>query len=156
MFFRVIFDLMPRDFMKIEIYYQKNTDHKPQLAELKAADYFDLLEEHETFEADGIPKFNSAEEYLNLSAEELLWTDIRVQGSTDDHNIRTEYYRGGHSMWHRKNYDGIEEICVITQISASQSHIVRIGKTAGSNWKTIWNTLIEELPDGSEKEVKFV
>lgn len=142
--------------MKIEIHYQTLTNPKSQIVELKPEEYFDPIEENETFEADGIPKFNFTEEYLDISVQDLQWTDILIQGTDHDHNLRTTYYKGGHSMWHSKNTDGTEEMCIATQISESELNIVRMSKTLNSSWKIVFNILSKVLADSSEEETKFV
>jgi len=124
------------------------------MLELTPEEYFDPLdeEEDENFEDHGCPKFNHAEEYLQLNTNDLKWSDIRIQGTKNDYNIRTEYYKGIHSMWHRKEANGNEEICLITQISESQTHIARIYKTKDTDWREVMNALVEDFPDGSQRD----
>lgn len=140
--------------MKIEIHYLKQSENEPEILELTPEEYFDPLdeEEDENFEDDGVAKYNHAEEYLQLNASELKWSDIRIHGTKNDYNIRTEYYKGIHSMWHRKEADGSEEICLITQISDSESHFARIYKTVETDWRVVMNALVEDLPDGSQRD----
>jgi hypothetical protein len=57
--------------MEIEIRYLKTTDAEPRFMELTPEEYFDPLEEDQTFEANGIPKFNFAEEYLDPNPDQL-------------------------------------------------------------------------------------
>lgn len=144
--------------MKIEIHYFKNSENEPGILELTPEEYFDPLdeEENENFEDHGCAKFNHAEEYLYLNAADLKWTDIRIHGTKNDYNIRTEYYKGLHSMWYRKEADGSEEICLITQISESETHIARIYKTIETDWRVVMNALAEDLPDGTNKDTNLL
>jgi len=143
--------------MKIEIHYQRHSKNEPGILALTPEEYFDPLEdEDENFEDHGIAKFNHDYEYLELNVEELKWSDIRIQHTKNDYNIRTEYYIGGHWMWHRKDSDGNEEMCLVTQISDSKQQIIRLHKIANSNWQINYSGIFEELPDDSEKEKIYV
>jgi len=143
--------------MKIEIHYQKITDIEPQFKQLTPEEYFDPLEEDETsFETSGIPKFDFAGKYLNLSAEDLKWTDVRIQGTNNKYSLRTEYYKGGHSMWHLKDFDGTEGICYTSQISDSKQQIVRLHKPVNSSWQVDYHAIWENVAKASEKEIRFI
>jgi hypothetical protein len=143
--------------MKIEIHYQTITDVEPQFIQLTPEEYFDPLEEDETsFETSGIARSEFAGEYLNLRAEELKWTDVRIQGKNSDYNVRTEYYKGGHSMWHLRDFDGTEGMCYTSQISDSRQQIIRLHKPVNSSWQVNYHGIWENEATASETEVRFI
>jgi hypothetical protein len=142
--------------MKINIRYQCR-DRALRVITLTPEEYFDPIESGESYEHDGVPKFNHAKDYLGLSSEELDWTELQLTETDNDQIIRTDFYAHGKSaMSQRKDSDGYEEIILETQIAESISHIIRVYKDKSSKWKVIYNGLIENLADGSQRETKIV
>jgi hypothetical protein len=142
--------------MKISIRYQCR-DRTLRVITLKPEEYFDPVESGESYEHDGVPKFDHAKDYLGFPSEELDWTELQLTETDNDQIIRTNFYSHGKSaMSQRKDSDGYEEIILETQIGESMSHIVRIYKDRTSEWKVIYNGIIENLTDSSQRETKII
>ncbi len=137
--------------MKIRIVYQvKNQSER--FAQLTPEEYFDPLDGNENFEDDGIPKFNHAEEYLDVAIEKLEWTEIQITETKIEKNSRTQFFDKGKSwMCHIKDSSGYEEIIISSQLSNLDTHISRIHKE-NERWQVNLNSLITDLADGSQKE----
>lgn len=141
--------------VKITISYKKH-DEPVEVITLAPEEYFDALEEGETFEEHSVPKFNYAKDYLNVSDKNLEWTEIKILGTTEDRTIRTDFYNAGKSfMSQRNDVDGYQEIIVVTTLSETNSHIVRIHKENNSIWQINYNGIIEDLADGTQREIRF-
>lgn len=142
--------------MRIEIeYLQKDSDASKKIS-LLPEDYFDPLEDGEFFERDGIPRFNHDAEYISISNSRLVWSKLTIQGTDDDRTIVTNYYCDGETwMTHRIDPNGYEEIIHNTKIDRGTWHIIRTHKKKDGAWKVILNSVIYDLPDGSEREVRF-
>lgn len=137
--------------MKIRIYYKVH-DEVEKYVDLASEEYFDSLDENENYEDDGIPKFNHAEEYLDVSTEKLEWTEIQITETKVEINIRTQVFDEGKSwMCHVKDSSGYEEIIISSQLNNSDTHIARIHKE-NKRWQVNLNSLITDLADGSQKE----
>lgn len=140
--------------MKIIIRY-KVKDESESYLDLTPEEYFDPLDEedNENFEDHGIAKFNNAEEYLEIPAERLEWTEIEVIETEIVHNIRKQFSKDGKSwMSHQKDLDGYEEIIVMSQLNDLEVNIVRIHKMKNENWQVNYNGIITDLADGSQTE----
>ncbi|HYE72867.1 MAG TPA: hypothetical protein VEF04_06030 [Blastocatellia bacterium] len=143
--------------MRIEITYKRHADPVPHTLVLEPEEYFDPLESNESFEKHGIPKHDHAIDYLPCNSEEIEWTSIQVAEIPNSYSIRTEYYRNGSMMWHRKETTGYEEICVQTNISKQECHIVRLHKNyAAASWQVNYSGKIMGLPGQPQKEEKYI
>lgn len=141
--------------MKIRICY-KTKDELEKSIDLTPEEYFDPIDEDETYENDAIPKYNHAEEYLEISTNLLEWTEIAVSETNQSHCIRTQYSDNGKSwMSHRKDLSGYEEIILSSQINSSNVHIARIHKDGNENWQVNYDGVITDLEDGSQSEQKI-
>ena len=142
--------------MRIEIHYVRRWTSELQVMALSPDEYFDPVEQGESYEEDGIPKHNHAEGYLGLPISQLIWTEIHVMGTSEDHIIRTEYSETGKAtMIHRLDADGYEEMIHFTQLTRASCHIIRTWKRGSGGWSVCLNSLIEDMPDGSQREESF-
>ncbi len=142
--------------MRIRITY-KVRDESEKYLDFMPEEYFDPVDEdeNETFEEDGIPKFNHANEYLDILTENLQWTEIEITETNNGRNIKTQYFDNGKSwMSRRKDFDGYEEIIISSQLNGSDVHIVRIHKEH-ENWQVNYDGVITDLADGSQTERKI-
>lgn len=138
--------------MKIRISYKVKND-LTKFVDLVSEEYFDPLDKDENYEDHGIAKFDHAEEYLEISPENLEWTEIEITKTKTSHSIRKQYSADGKSwMCHRKDLDGYEEIIVMSQLSDLEVNVVRIHKKENGNWQIKYNGIITDLADGSQKE----
>lgn len=138
--------------MKIVISYKVNDDLEKQIT-LTPEEYFDPIDEDETYENDAIPKYNHAEEYLGISTNLLEWTELEISETEQSHCIRTQYFDEGKSwMSHRKDLDGYEEIIVMSQLNNVDTHISRVHKKANEHWQVNLVSVITDLEDGSQSE----
>ncbi|MBX7171115.1 MAG: hypothetical protein K1X72_09165 [Pyrinomonadaceae bacterium] len=141
--------------MKIVISYKVIDDLEKQIT-LTAEEYFDPIDEDETYENDAIPKYNHAEEYLEIATNLLEWTEIAVSETKQSHCIRTQYFDEGKSwMSHRKDLYGYEEIVLSSQLNSSNVHIARIHKDDNENWQVNYDGVITDIEDGSQSEQKI-
>lgn len=141
--------------MKIQICY-KVRDEDEKFINLTAKEYFDSLDKEENFEDDGIPKFNHAEEYLNIPTKILEWTAIRISEAKVAHSIRTQFFDNGKSwMTYRKDLDGYEEIILSSRLNDSDDNVVRIRKNSDVSWQVNTNVVITTLADGSQTEKRI-
>ncbi|MCU0239727.1 MAG: hypothetical protein MUC29_09810 [Pyrinomonadaceae bacterium] len=141
--------------MKIKIHY-KIKDELEKYVDLTPEEYFDPIDEDETYENDAIPKFNHAEEYLEISTEMLEWTNIEISETNRGQSIKTQYFDEGKSwMIHRKDLDGYEEIILSSQLNSSNVHIARVHKDNNENWQVNYDGVITDLEDGSQSEQKI-
>jgi hypothetical protein len=140
--------------MKIEIHYKVRDELEKHIV-LSPEEYFDPIDEDETYENDAIPKYNHAEEYLGISTESLEWTLIKINETTQGQTIRKQYFDKGNSfMFHRKDSDGYEEIIISSQLNISNVHVARVHKDDNENWQVNYDGVITDLEDGSQSENK--
>jgi hypothetical protein len=138
--------------MKIRISY-KIRDESEKSINLTPEEYFDPLDEDENYEDHGIAKFNHAEEYLEIPAERLEWTEIKITETKIGNRIRTQFSKDGKSwMSHQKDTDGYEEIIVMSRLNDLETNIARIHKDKNENWRINYNGVISDLADGSQTE----
>jgi hypothetical protein len=142
--------------MNIQIAYQTWDGTEPVWLTLTPEEYFDPLEPGETYEANGVPRFNHTWHYLPVPRERLKWSLERRQGTGDDTTFRTQYMGGGQSwMNHRLDPDGYEEIIHATQIAEDRCHIIRTCRVPGGQWAVSLNSVIRDSPDGSQEEQRL-
>lgn len=141
--------------MKIRIYY-KVRDELEKYVDLTPKEYFDPIDEDETYENDAIPKYNHAEEYLEVPIKSLEWTIIEISETPQGQTIRKQYFDNGNSwLCHRKDFNGYEEIILSSQLNGSNVHIARIHKDDNENWQVNYDGVITDLEDGSQSEQKI-
>jgi hypothetical protein len=134
----------------IRITYMPKRGGSPGSVELAARDYYDSLAPGETYERDGIPRFDHAYRYTPCSPEELLWTVLDVnflRGGAERTVIRTQFLDGSRSMMtHRADADGYEEIIHSTQVDPGRWHHLRTVREPGRPWAVTLNSLTDERP----------
>lgn len=142
--------------MKIEIEYLEKGKPVPVSINLRENEFFDLIQEGESYENDAIPKYNHAREYLEVSLSRLLWTKLNIEGTNEDRKIITHYYNNGESwMSYRIDIDGYEEMIHSTKLDEKTCHVVRLHKDCDGNWEVNYNGAIYDLSDGSQEEKRF-
>jgi hypothetical protein len=118
--------------------------------------YFDPLEPGETYEADGVPRYNHTWRYLSVPRERLKWSLERREGTRNDTTFRTQYMAGGKTwMTHRIDPDGFEELIHYTQISATCCHIVRTRRRPTGAWTVSLISVIHDLPGGKQESKNY-
>ncbi|TWU50690.1 hypothetical protein Poly51_39830 [Rubripirellula tenax] len=97
--------------IKIDIWYRlRDADSDGHLS-LTPESYFDPVDTHETYEQDGIPRFNFTWQYLDVPRDRLLWSIERRAGTEDDATFSTQYFDGGRTtVNHRSDPNGYEEL----------------------------------------------
>jgi len=143
--------------MQIQLVYQTWDEAAPVTKPLPPEEYFDPLEPGESYEVDGIPRYNHTWQYLDVPPSRLKWTLLRRSGTVDDDaTFRTQYMDAGRSwMTHRRDPDGYEEMIHFTQIDEGRCHILRTGRAAGGGWVVYLNSVIEDKEDGSQREERL-
>ena len=140
----------------ISIRYQLRSEVTARELQISPEMYFDPLGSHETYEKDGIPRFDHAKDYLEHPAIDLAWTDLRVSGAAPDFCVHTQFLPDGQSfLCHRQDEDGHEEIINCTQQDPATCHILRVHKNPGQGWNINYNACIRNLADGSQQEIRF-
>ncbi|MFK7822448.1 MAG: hypothetical protein AB8G99_27380, partial [Planctomycetaceae bacterium] len=70
--------------IKIDIWYRlRDADSDGHLS-LTPEAYFGPVDPHETYEQNGIPRFNFTWQYLDVPRDRLLWSIERRAGTEDD------------------------------------------------------------------------
>ncbi|VTR93119.1 Uncharacterized protein OS=Desulfosporosinus sp. OT GN=DOT_0185 PE=4 SV=1 [Gemmata massiliana] len=142
--------------VQIQLVYQTWDGGAPVTKFLLPEEYFDPLEPGESYEVDGVPKYNHTWQYLDVPPRRLKWTVERRSGTADDTTIRAQYMDGGQSwMTHRSDPDGYEEMIHSTQIGDGRCHILRTCRTTGGGWVVHLNTVIEGGDDGTQREKRL-
>ena len=143
--------------IKIEIEYLIKGNMESSKIKIEPEDYFDPIEENETFENDAIARFNHHIDYLNISPDQLVWSKLSILGTNEDDRIIVTRYYGDGQTWttHRVDSDGYEEIIHYTQESEDKCHIIRTHKDKDGNWIMNLNSVIVDMPDGSQKETLY-
>jgi hypothetical protein len=142
--------------VEIQIVYQTWEGAEPIRLLVSPEDYFDPLAPGETYEADGIPRYNHTWEYLPVPRHELKWSVERRRGTWFDTTFFTQYLEGGRTwMNHRIDPDGYEEMIHHTQLSEDRCQIMRTCRTPNGVWAVSLNSVIVDLADGSQEERRY-
>jgi hypothetical protein len=143
--------------MELEIVYQTWDSDTPLKLRLAPEDYFDPVEPGETYEDNGIPRYNETWHYLDVPRERLKWSSERRSGTWFDTTFLTQYLDGGRSwLTHRVDPDGYEEMIHVTQLDHRTCHILRTVKlVAAVRWAVCLNSVIVDQEDGSQTEQRF-
>lgn len=138
--------------MTIKIEYLEKSNSRPIEIQLTPEEYFDSIEEGDTYEKDGIPKFRYVYEYLGLEVNKLVWSRENIYGA-----IFTTYYYNDGKTWvaYRCDLDGYEEIIHNTQIDELSCHIIRTCKK-DNLWQMLYNGIVYDNDDGSQGERRFI
>jgi hypothetical protein len=141
----------------IEIHYKLRSGETPQRLVLAPEEYFGPLEEGETYEENGTPRYVHCEEYLGLEPRVLEWTrKIVASGGHITTTIERFSADGLTRMGHRRDPGGGGELCVETLISRGCYHLVRLHLDEAEDWVWSYVGIIEDMSDGSRSEVKIV
>jgi hypothetical protein len=143
--------------MEIEIVYQTWESDQPARLKLSPEAYFDPLEPGDTYQENGIPRYNETWQYLDVPRSRLKWACERRSGTWFDTTFLTQYLDSGRSwLTHRVDPDGYEEMIHVTQLDDSTCHIIRTVKpAAAARWAVCLNSVIHDQDDGSQKEQRF-
>jgi hypothetical protein len=138
--------------LHITIRYLVRGQLEPTSVSLAPLDFFDPLGRGETWENDGIPRFNHACEYLPTSLD-LAWTELESSteaGVTSVREVVSPDRLVRH--WHRVDPNGYEELCISSRLSAATTHISRLWRGTSEPWQLLFVSVITDLPDGSQSE----
>jgi hypothetical protein len=147
--------------MEIKVGYKFKNTTDYFYFRLMPEEYYDTLGINESYEKDGVPKFNDAKEYVNnhdklISIENIEQTIIEIKNSVNnDHSIKTYYLGQGQSMLiYRKDNDGYELIIQSIKITKNCNQITRIERFNNSmDWNISSSIGLNCEPDsiGEEK-----
>ena len=139
--------------MFITIRYLVRGAVAPESSRISPTDYFEALEPGETWAVDGIPRFDHARDYLPPELD-VSWTDIRSSVRLGVSRVREVFTPAKRmSYWHRIDPTGSEELCISTQLSPRDVHIVRLRRQRRQPWDLSFSVLVTDLADGSQSEV---
>ncbi len=128
----------------ITIEFQLREQEGSTHLQLSAAEYFDPLEEGETWD-DAVPRHSFAYEYLDVPVGKLAWlvlTEIKEGGWS---TARYQFLSGTDDLLvHTEESDGASELIHTAQVSEADCHITRILRPAGKNWTVTVDTVIDE------------
>jgi hypothetical protein len=142
--------------IEIEIAYQLRNDDTPLSIALTPDQYFHSLEPGESYEKDGVPRYNHAWQYLGVSADRLTWTVLHRSGTTDSSVHRTDFFCGGRTwILHRSDGSGYEELIHSTELLDGSTHIIRIHKEPDEAWTMNTNVFIRDSGSPTEREEHY-
>jgi hypothetical protein len=144
--------------ISVEIEYLVKDSVCPIIMRLTPQEYFEPVEEWESFENEAIPRYSLENEYLQVSIEQLMWTKLSISGTSEDKVIITNYHNNGDTlMIHRKDISGYEEIIHRTRIEKNETYIIRTHKEHEKDyWKVSTNNVIYDLDNGKQTEISFL
>ncbi|OGU66979.1 MAG: hypothetical protein A2499_17485 [Stygiobacter sp. RIFOXYC12_FULL_38_8] len=143
--------------MEIRISYKLKEHLEIKSLLLTPEEYFDPIEANESFEDNGVPRFNSTYEYIGLTAKELKWAIIKITCDKGISYLRSQYLDGDRSMMeHTIDYDGSEVIIHSNEIEKDKWHIIKIHKTLNSSWRVIMNVLIDDKPNSESDSKNYI
>lgn len=131
--------------------------------ELTPEEYYDEIEEGETYENDAIAKYNAEKYYIldhygDIYFEDLEFTTIELRDSVKSDLItKTLYYGVDSTICYRRNKNGYELIIQSIQVATNCCTITRMERDDSfSEWKNIFlsigiNYEIEHNIHGEEK-----
>jgi hypothetical protein len=140
----------------IKITYKKRCQESSASYLLEPQNYYDQIEPGESFESDGVPRFNRLCYYVSVDETELEWVEAIVSDINGLTRTVERYAPDGRfSMWQRTDPDGSGEICVITQIDAKRWHIARMTITATGECEPNYIDIIEDLYNAAHCKERF-
>lgn len=135
----------------IEISYKLRDGNTPVVLHLTPEQYYDTVEAGESYENDGVPRFDHAWQYLGIPIDRFDWTVLRLSGVMDSWVRRTDFFCKGRSwLLHRSDADGYEELIHNTELQDGSTHIIRIHRTPDGAWAMNTNVVIRK--DGTEED----
>lgn len=134
----------------IEILYKRRSEEGVQRLVLGREEYYDALEPGERYEEDSVARFDHAVDYLEVAPEALEWT--RLTG--EDGTVVVERFsaQGRVRIWHRRDADGGQELCLTTTLAPGRHHLARLSLDSTGDWIPRWVNLYADQPDGSQIE----
>jgi hypothetical protein len=139
--------------MNISITYLLTSEQELRTVLLAPAEYFDPIEDGESYETHGVERFQNAYQYLEVPVADIRWTLLDIRRGSSWTRIRTQLLAGAESMLtHREDSDGYEEIIHTTQINQTDSHITRTCKRIEKSWCVWYDAIITDHLDGSQTE----
>lgn len=138
--------------MNVTIHYLVRGAPAPASICLHPGEYFDPLGPGESWDMDGVPRFNHARDYLPPELD-IAWTELEAPLSSGVSRVREVFSPDRRvTHWHRCDPDGSEELCVSSQLSPEATHIVRLQRESSEPWRLLFSVVITDLPDGSQSE----
>ncbi|MDM8519418.1 hypothetical protein QUF64_05170 [Anaerolineales bacterium HSG6] len=146
--------------IQIKISYKRWQDATLYTVKLTPEQYFDPLEEEsETYQKDGIARYNHDWQYLikTVAVDELEWSKLEIIGTNDDSTFYTEYQKNGRDNWmtHRVDHDGHEEIILSTELSDQIGHTIRLHKNEAGQWTVNTNMVHYDSATPDERWESF-
>lgn len=133
--------------MEIRIRYRRRDETDTRLLHLSPDEYFDPLEDGETYSVRSVAKYQDDFAYTPHPADELSWTVLEIVDGNSWWRVRTQLLDGKRSMMtHSEASDGDEEIIHTTEIRPGCCHIIRTFKQRGMSWTVLMNSLIFDQP----------
>lgn len=129
--------------MEIEIRFKLKNNSDSFNFSLTPEQYYDMINDNETYEEDGVPKFDEAKGYLtsfdnSISLDTVEQAIIEIKNSNDnDHTIKTFYLGQGSSLIiHREDKNGYELIIQSIKIANNCAVVTRMDRNdSSSDWR---------------------
>ena len=132
--------------MKITIRYMLHGEDSERTLSLQPEEYFDPLDDDESYLKDGCASRAFDHEYLDVPTKSLKYLISILEEGTKNHIVRAQYLDGDDVlMQHVKDFDESEELIVSKTEGSGMIHIARIKKPAGSNWSLVYNSLASDV-----------
>lgn len=128
--------------MKIHFTYLKIDEIDAHFFELSPNEYFDPLEENESYWDHGIEKYPFSHEYLSIPPEKLKWLIVTVSENDLNKVYRCQFLDGDKNMMqHTVDEYNNEEIILSVKIAWGKWHTTRLIKPAGESWAVYVDTI---------------
>lgn len=140
----------------IKLTYKKRSQESAASHTLEPQNYYDPIEPGESYESDGVPRFNRLCYFVSVAETELEWVEAIV-ADVNGLTRTVEHFApdGRFSMWQRTDPDGSGEICVTTRLDANRWHIARLSIAATGECEPNYIGIIEDLYDASHCDERF-
>jgi hypothetical protein len=143
--------------MEIKINYQLNEESETKSIFLSAEEYFDPIVSGETFEENGVPKYQETCKYIGCSSNDLKWDIIKIICDKGISIFRSQYLDGSRSMMtHSIDFDNSEEIIHSTELEKNNWHIIKMFKPQNGFWSVIMDSLVEETENSENVSKTFI
>ena len=139
----------------IEIKYLKVGTTVPDIRKFTFEEYFDPIESGETYEKDGIPRYDQPHLYVCETPTTLNWVVVTENFSNRWRKIRKQYVCKS-EVTHVEESDGSAELIYSGWVGEQDSHIIRISQPTGKNWGLSMDAVVSDNIDGSQIDKPLV
>ena len=133
--------------MEIRLMYQLADDGEPRELAIAPEDYFDPIENNDSYWDDAVERCLFLHDYLDTDPARLRWIVARLSDSGRVRLRRALYLDGCDvTMEHLVEEDGDEEIILGTLLPDGDWHIVRVRRPRDGAWTVTMNSLAGDEP----------